>query len=164
MSANPPSDPDASPKSEPDEDGDDPGESDHEDTEPLQTLNPYGAGWGAGWGASWGSVARPDSVERSGRSEPVQQSERPVMGDVELPSGPRPFEFPTPAPGPARGDRSRMALIGVSALAVLAAVGGLIFWLMNRSPFEPRNRDRRHRAFRGPRNDPNGAAAARRRG
>ena len=56
MSANPPSDPDASPKSEPGEDGDDPGESDDEDTEPLQTLNPYGAGWGAGWGASWGRV------------------------------------------------------------------------------------------------------------
>jgi serine/threonine kinase PknH len=139
--------PETSPKSAPDLGADSDtartDKSDDADTDPLPALNPFGPGWGAGWGSSWGSPAlpdttpRPESVERSSRAASVGRHERPLMGDVELPAAPEPFAFPTATSGPARGGWGRVALIGVGTLAVLAAVGSLIFWLTDRSPSNP---------------------------
>lgn len=112
------------------------------DTDPmLNSANPYGAGWGAGWGASWADDPEPKSPEPSARAvrpeppaRPAERTPTPVLGDVELPSAPEPFTFPAePArgPGPAAG---RMPALAVGGLVAVAAVIGLVFWLVNRSP------------------------------
>ena len=119
--------------SEPDADTDAP------DTDRLQVQNPFGVGWGGSWGASWPGVpngdtlAHHDQVERFDPqpAEPL----RPVVGGVELPTASEPFAFPTSIPG--RAARSGAPLVWLGALVVLAAVGGLIFWLLDRSPASP---------------------------
>ena len=60
------------------------------DTEPLQTLNPYGAAWEGRMGRQLGNVAHPDTPERPPSMqhfEPpewVERTERPVVGEVDL--------------------------------------------------------------------------------
>ncbi len=112
------------------------------DTDPmLNSANPYGAGWGAGWGASWAGVAEGESPEPSARADhpepparPADRVSNPVLGDVELPSAPEPFAFPTESAQGSGSAAGRMAALAVGGLAVLAAVIGLVFWLVNRSP------------------------------
>ena len=111
-------------------------DSDDADTNPLPALNPYGAGWGTSWGAvpSPDTSRRAEQVERFDRPQHGGRTGRPVAGDVELPPAFEPFASRRRRQPTGRGDRARMALFGVGALAVLAAVGGLTFWLTNRSP------------------------------
>ena len=112
------------------------------DTDPmLNSANPYGAGWGAGWGASWAEAperpgdepsARADRLEPSAR--PAERTPTPVLGDLELPSAPEPFAFPTEPPRSSTPAAGRMVALAVGGFAALAAVIGLVLWLVNRSP------------------------------
>ncbi len=104
-------------------------------------VNPYGAGWGKGWGASWAGIPE---MENPDQSAPVARFAEPaaaervqpqVLGDIDLPSVPESFAFPTADHRP--GDVMRTVGRALGALAVLAAVSGLIFWLVNRTPSTP---------------------------
>ncbi len=99
------------------------------DTDPMMnSANPYGAGWGTGWGASWTDALQPDDPVHTGTAS------SPVLGDIELPSAPVPFAFPAE---PARSTGSvsgRQIGLVVGGIAALAAVIGLVFWSINRSP------------------------------
>lgn len=106
------------------------------DTDPLRAQNPWGAG---GWGASYASppqaqpAARADGMASEGRFDPPKRGyepNQPVLGDVELPSAPDPFAFPT---APAGGGGRRIAAVGLGVVVLLGVLGVLAFWLINRS-------------------------------
>jgi serine/threonine kinase PknH len=137
-----PPDPEASRQtdSQPIAKGTQPQHADTEDTEPLPTVDSFGTfGWGSSWGAGW--TATPAGADHPGttadapRRERVERPERsrPVMGDLELPAAPEPFEFPASKPSPSSGVRARLAVLGIGLLAILGVAGGLIFWLTNRT-------------------------------
>lgn len=122
-------------------DGPDAGEE-QADTDPmLNSANPYGAGWGAGWGASWA-----DAPENADPGPPPTGRARPtVLGDVELPSTPEPFAFPT-APPRRSSPTGRTVALTLGGLAALAALVGLVFWLAGRGPSAPDDRETRGEA------------------
>ncbi len=103
------------------------------DTDPMMnSANPYGAGWGAGWGASWADAPEPNATAPD--PPPAERTPAPTLGEVELPSATASFAFPTQ---PARSTGSvsgRQIALVVGGLAALAAVIGLVFWSINRSP------------------------------
>ncbi|MFN8228070.1 MAG: hypothetical protein U0R18_15285 [Mycobacterium sp.] len=103
------------------------------DTDPMMnSANPYGAGWGAGWGASWADAPEPNATAPD--PPPAERTPAPTLGEVELPSATASFAFPTQ---PARSTGSvsgRQIALVVGGLAALAAIIGLVFWSINRSP------------------------------
>jgi len=120
-------------------------DSDRYDTDPLPVANPYGAGWGSRWDPAPGfdapDASKAEHFASSERFEPPPRSASPVLGDAELPSGPEPFAFPTAPSKAGGGSGARNALVGAAALAVVAGIGALIFWLVNRTPTSPEAED-----------------------
>jgi hypothetical protein len=88
------------------------------DTDPLPLLGPYGRNWGGVPGI--GIAAGPERVDPFVLRQRAQLNERPPMGEVELPVPVQPFAFP--ASSPARAVPVRRLLLGLGALAVVAAV------------------------------------------
>ena len=109
------------------------------DTDPMMnSANPYGAGWGAGWGSSWADTPVREEPSPAERAEvpgpPAPAVSSPVLGDVELPSAPAPFEFPTAPDRGAGAVPGKMIALAAGGLALLAVVIGVVFWSVNRTP------------------------------
>lgn len=122
---------------DPDAAGADEFDDDRADTDPLPMMNLWSGGWGGSWSDST-PADRPVPPDRPRQPPPAEpprgpRSERPVLGDVDLPPPPEPFAFPTTAPRQSRAGRNRAVLAGVGAAAVLAVIGGLAVWLTSGS-------------------------------
>jgi serine/threonine kinase PknH len=102
------------------------------DTDPFAVQDPHGIGLGAGWGGNWSAGS-----ETTLRNEDVAASRfggahDRMPADSKTSSAHAPFAFPTSSvPGP-RANTARLALMGVGAVVLLAAIGAAV-WFMSRS-------------------------------